>query len=446
MTDMQYNGPSEFVHLHCHTVFSILDGVASPEQYFSTCKERGWTAIAITEHGNLASVPDNYIAAQKHGVKYIPGCEIYFNDYEPLRQKFAADGVKMSELKQTDPALREKIGRNRHITLYAKNKKGFENLVKVSTQAYETGMFYKPRVWFDKLLEYKEGLAVASGCMNGPASHAFLNKDKAEALDYLRKFKEAFGDDFYVEVQMPCLPEMDDHIAFATLLAAAGPKYLNINVILTNDSHYLEQKDVEIQKVMMAIDQGVQVDDPNLFQINSSEQYLKTRAELYETFKNNKYHQYATDADFEMMCNNTLKLAETCEDFEPDLAPKVPLVEDADNELREKVIAALKKRGLYDKTEKYTVDNRQVTYLEQATLELDRFIRKGFASYFLITADIVEFSIKHEWPVGPRGSAGGSLVNYLLGISEVDPLIWGLSFDRFLSAARGGDILNIKAE
>lgn len=444
-----YNGPSDFVHLHCHTHFSPLDGCVTPDQYFEACAQRGWPAIAITEHGNLASVPDNYIASKKHGVKYIPGCEIYYNDYEPLRQQLLAEGKNIGEMGQADQEFKDNIRRNRHITVYAKNNKGLENLIKLTTQAWETGMYYKPRIWFEKLIEYREGLMIASGCLNGPISHQALKgnlktDDKRGAIDYVEKFSEAFGEDFFLEVQMPCLEDKKDYKAFAIIMQIA--KKRGIKAVLTNDCHYMDRRDSEVQKLMMAIDQNMTLDNPDLFYMNSPEQYLKTRAELYETFKTHEYHKFATDQDFEEICNNTLILANMCDKIQPDISPKVPIIPDAEKKLARRVMAALKKKKLDKCERKFLVDNREVTYYQQAQIELNRLIEKGFASYFLITADIVDFNIANKWPVGPRGSAGGSLVNYLLGISEIDPLLWGLSYNRFLSPARGGDILNIKAE
>jgi len=449
---MKYNGPTDFAHLHVHTLYSTLDGVQSPEELFSTCKERGWSALAVTEHGTLASVPDNYAAAKEYGVKYIVACEIYYNDYEPTRQDLVKEDVKIRKLKETDPNFYYKMSRNRHLTVLAKNDKGVENIIKLTTQAWETGFYYRPRIWFDKLDEYREGLLVLSGCLNGPVSHELRHgnlrsDDMRGALDYIHKFKEVFGDDYFVELQMPCLPDFPDHKVFRALNHIAN-KY-NIPKVLTNDAHYLNREDFEIQKLMMAISQGLTVDDPNLFHVNSDEQYLKTRADLWHTFKtgkDGKYCEYVTDSEFEDMCNNTLVVAGKCDNFEPDLSSKVPTLDNDEQILRTLVYDRLKQEG-FDKDEtKYNIDNKEVTYREQADIELNRFIEKNFASYFLITRDLVQYSLDNGWPVGPRGSVGGSLVCYLLGITELDPIKWNLSFNRFLSPSRGGKMLNIKAE
>lgn len=448
-----YDGPSGLVLLHNHTVFSTLDGVATPEQYFSLCKEREWPAIAITEHGTMSSVPDNYFASKANGVKAIIGCEIYFNDYEPLRVQL---GTQAKVKEQPEP-LQERIRRNRHLTVLAKNATGVSNLIKLTTQAYETGFYYKPRIWYDKLLEYKEGLIILSGCLNGPVSHEIHKKRIKNddgigpgALDYVKKFKDDFGDDYYIELQMPCLPPEDgnttswDLPVFWTLNAIA--KKFGIKTILANDSHYITRRDYAIQTVMMAIDQGVTVNSPDLFHVNSDEQYFKTRHELWHTFKTKGYCKNVSDADFHAMCDNTIYLAEGCDPYKPDTSPKVPNLPDAANELKRKVVKALIEKGLHKDKTVFIIDNKKVTYVDQVKIELDRFIEKGFASYFLVTEDLIKFSIDQSWPVGPRGSVGGSLVCYLLGITSQDPCIWGLSFSRFLSPSRGGYMLNIKAE
>lgn len=447
--DVKYDGPNAFVHLHCHTVYSTLDGVQTPEQLVGTTADRGWPAVAVTEHGHMASVPDNYFAAKERGIKYIPACEIYFNDYEPLRRQMVERGESIPELKKTNPDLHSRIMRNRHVTVLAKNMAGFHNLIHLTTEAWEKGYYYRPRIWFDQLAERHEGLIVLSGCLNGPISHELRNKnlknrDGRGAIDYLHKFLDVFGSDFYIEMQMPCLPDYKDYIIFWALNKLAIQ--YKLPKVMTNDAHYIDRRDFETQKLMMAVDQGVTVDSPDLFHVNSSEQYLKTRAELYQTFKSREYSKNVTDADFEEACNNTLAVAEKCDFFKPDTQPKIP-TSDADvQELKRMVGTELIRRGLHKCTRKYVVDNREVTYTDQAKIELNRFIEKGFASYFLITRSLIQYSLSIGAPVGPRGSVGGSLVCYLLGITELDPLKWGLSFDRFLSPARGGYNLNIKAK
>jgi DNA polymerase-3 subunit alpha len=459
-----YRGPSHFVHLHNHTVYSTLDGVATPDQYAAECKKRGYPAMSATEHGNMGSVPDMYMAFKKVGLKYIPGCEIYFCDYEPERRRRAKLGVKLSK----PPTLEQggdwdaiedyhNLARARHLTVLAKNEIGYTNLIKLTTQAYATGFYRRPRVWFDKLCEFKEGLIVLSGCLNGPICHElrrhhrdgdrqprWKSKDGRGAIDWVKKFSDVFGEDYYIEGQMPGIPG-DDWI-FRTLITIAD-KYKK-KFVLANDCHYLERVDYELQTIMMAIDQGVVLDEnlhsEELFHVNSSEQYMKTRAELWARFRNCDYSKGIDDRMFETMCDNTLEIAEKCKGFKANSAPKIPNFDGADNQLGRIVATKLKEMQLHKSDRRFQIDGREVTYVQQAKIELERITEKGFSSYFLITQDLIRYGKDRGWPFNPRGSASGSLVCYLLGISPIDPLPWGLSFDRFLSPSRGGFMVNMR--
>lgn len=479
----QYNGPSEFVHLHNHTVFSALDGVATPEQYAAQCAERGYPAMSATEHGHMASVPDMYLAFKRYGVKYIPGCEIYFNDWEPIRQKIESTPipggkgedkfikVRSPEWRRNNPELASRITRNRHLTVLCKNEVGYHNLLKLTTQAYETGLFgvgraQYNRIWFDKLCEFKEGLIILSGCLNGPVSHELrfrrlkdkegnvvFERDKKtafnDAVNYVKKFKKVFGDDYYMELQMPGIeavdqwgePTVKDESVFRWQIAIADQ--YKIPIVLANDCHYLNRKDFELQKLMMAVAQDTTMDSPDLFHVNSSEQYMKTRGELWARFKNNEYSDGIDDRAFEDMCDNTLLIADKCTPLDVDASPKTPEIENADNVIKQIVARALKDGGYGKDKRKFLIDGREVTYVEQAKIELNRFIDKGFSSYFLITRELVRYGRERGWPFSPRGSAGGSLVCYLMGIHTLDPMLWNLSFDRFLSPSRGGYMLNV---
>lgn len=441
-----YHGPSELIGLHIHTFYSVLDGISSPSQYFEQCAERKWPAIAITEHGVLNSIPDCYFASKEYGVKYVVGCELYFNAFEPLRRQRVDDGISMHDIKGEDPELASRISRNRHITVLCKDMIGYGNLLKINKHAWEHGFYYKPRVWLDVLRRYKEGLIFLSGCLNGPVSHELRNGNYSSsgyiigAIDYVKKFKEAFGDDFYIELQMPGVP--GDVPVFKKLVAIAD--HQKIKTVLTGDCHYLTRKDHELQMVMMAIDQNTTVDDPNLFHVNSSEQFFKTRAELWHTFKDGEYSKGVPDSVFEDACDNTLEVADKCSGFVPNLEPKLPRIENADEELCRICLRELKSRGLDKDDVRYEVDGRFVTYREQMEIELKRFIEKGFSSYFLITRDLIKCSIENGYSIGPsRGSSGGSIVCFLLDIVTLDSLKWGTSFDRFLSPSRGGNMLKV---
>ena len=457
-----YTGSTQFVPLHCHSIYSALDGVATVQQYAEACVQREWPGMALTEHGHMASVPDLYFTFKEHKLKPICACEIYFNDFEPKRQQLVEQGISVRSPKwrAENVELSQRINRNRHLTVLCKNQIGLENLLTLTTEAYNDGLFgagttQYNRIWFEKLCSKKEGLIVLSGCLNGPVCHELRYKQVVDkegnviserddetrlkaAVKYVEKFKAAFGEDYYIELQMPGID--GDHVVFQQLVAIAN--HYKIKTVMTNDSHYLERRDYDIQTVMMAVAQGVTVDSPDLFHVNSSEQFFKTRAELWSYFMNNPYSRVG-ESVFRDSCDNTLEIVDKCEFIELDSAPKYPRIDDEEQKLVATVIKELHKRNLHKSTRVFNMDGNNVTYVDQMKIELNRFISKGFASYFLITQDLIKYGKSRGWMFGPRGSSGGSLVCFLLGLHSLDPMIWGLSFDRFLAEARGGYRLNM---
>jgi DNA polymerase-3 subunit alpha len=438
-----------FCHLHVHTHFSPLDGVASPSGLMKKCQEHDWKAIAFTDHGNMANVPDAFFAARDLGIKYIAGCEVYFNGKHPEWLEKQKNGIKFAQVKKEEPELAERIRKNRHVTVLCKNMVGYRNLLRIMEVAWSEGFYYKPRIWADVLDKHRDGLILLSGCLNGPISHELRRNDLDSATKTMKNFESIFGDNFYLEMQMPGKNIEESQGLFACLAAIARGS--RIPAVLTNDVHYITREDFHLQKVLMAVDQNRHVNHKDLFCIDSDELYLKTREELRETFKTDGYSAEVSDQEFEGFCDNTLVVADRCDTFSPDLSPKLPAIDNADQKLRLQVAQALVDKGL-DKSEKvYMMDGQEVTHKRQAEIELKRIMEKRFSSYFLIMADIVNYAAECGIPIGPaRGSAGGSLVCFLLSIHQIDPLKWGaagggiLSFDRFLSPSRGGYMLNVK--
>jgi DNA polymerase-3 subunit alpha len=455
--DKKYPGPRDFTHLHTHSLFSTLDGVATPEQYIERCSQVGQTSFALTDHGSLAGLPDAYWASKKRNIKLIAGCEIYYNDYHQKMKEFQANDIKISTLKISDPDFVSRFRRNRHLTVICKNMTGYQNLLKLMCDGYEHGLYYgKPRTWFEQLEKYRDGLIVLSGCLNGPVCHELRlgaeardsgDKQKTaeyykKALDYVKRLREVFGENFYLELQMPGESiARAKEVFFQTVTIA---KSLGIPIVMTGDIHYLHRKDFELQKTLMAVEQNVTVDDPNLFHVDSDEGFFKTRAQFRQSFLEHGYNKHDTVKLFEQACDQTIEISEKCESFNPDLSPKLPEIQGADDQLRRLVAEALIKRGLHKNAKKVMIDGRMVTYKEQTKIELARIMEKRFSSYFLITRNLVLHARDNKYDVGPaRGSAGGSLVCYLIGIHDMDPLKWGLSFDRFLSPSRGGYMLKL---
>lgn len=429
--------------IHVHTTYSPLDGVATPEEYFEFCSKQGWPAIAITEHGNMASIPDAYFSSLKYGVKMIAGCEVYYSDYEKDRQnlvkKMQETGQRLSGMSDEE---KKKYNRSRHLTILCKNMTGYKNLLRIRSKSYEEAFYRKPRASYEMIEEYKDGLIVLSGCMNGPISYWLLeaiekqgvfsddliNSYKKEAIKLAFYYKKLLGNDFYIELQMP---GVDNDVPLFQELAKLAKK-MDIKCVITNDAHYIREEDHQLQRIMMAIDQNVTVDSDQLFISKSTSGYMKTREELIESFVDGGYgfDEFTVD-DFNIACDNTLEIAEKCEQFDPDLSSKLPKIENDNEELRKLSFEGLERIGKKDDQE----------YIDRLEFELDRIIEKEFSSYFLICRELVKKSIDEGMPAGPRGSAGGSLVCYLIQIHDIDPIVWELSFDRFLSSSRGGYLL-----
>lgn len=458
--EQKYPGPKDFMHLHSHSLFSTLDGVGAPQDYIKRASELGMNSFALTDHGSLAGIPDAYWAAKEHKIKFVAGCEIYFNDYHTKMKEFQANDINIATLKITDPEFVDRYRRNRHLTVICKNMTGYKNLINLMRDAYEMGLYYnKPRIWTDQLIKYREGLIVLSGCLNGPICHELRlgHKERTKGnkigmsnyyrkgIEYVRSMREIFGDDFYIELQIP--GESIEGAKEVFFQMSDISKKLQVPAVMTGDLHYLHRRDFELQKTMMAIEQNTTVTDPNLFHVDSDEGFFKNRAQFRQAFYEHEYDKYDSAKWFETVCDNTIAISEKCDPFTPDLAPKLPEIQGADEIIQRLVAESLIKKGLHTNTDQYLMDSKMVTYKEQVRIELNRIIEKKFSSYFLITRNLVKYARENSYDVGPaRGSAGGSLVCYLLGIHDMDPLKWGLSFDRFLSPSRGGFMLRTKME
>ena len=455
MIEQKYAGPKDFTHLHSHSLFSTLDGVGTPEDYIHRASQLGMTSFALTDHGSLAGLPDAYWAAKSHKIKFMAGCEIYLNDFHQKMKEFQSRDINIATLKISDPEFVERYRRNRHLTVICKNMTGYKNLIHLMKDAWELGQYGKyPRTWTEQLMKYREGLIVLSGCLNGPVCHELrrghTEKSKGnkagvtmyykKALNYVKVMREIFGDDFYIELQIPGATIEGAREVFFQLSDIS--KKLQIPAVMTGDMHYLHRRDFELQKAMMAVEQNTTISDPNLFHVDSDEGFFKNRAQFREVFFEHEYSRYDGVEWFEKICDNTMAISEKCQPFQPDLSPKLPEIQDADATIQKLVAEGLIKRNLHTNNTRYMIDGKLVTYKEQAKIELSRIIEKKFSSYFLITRNLVLHAKDINCDVGPaRGSAGGSLVCYLIDIHDMDPLKWGLSFDRFLSPSRGGFML-----
>ncbi len=387
-----------FVHLHTHTAYSLLDGEGTIPKLIDRAKELGQTALSITDHGNMYGVIEFYEYAVSQGIKPVLGCEVY------VAPRRLTD--KVHELDSTPS----------HLILLAENNVGYKNLMNIVSTGFTEGFYYKPRVDKELLKANSEGIIALSGCMFGVISRHLLNGDtelaEKETLDYI----EIFGrENFFIELQ--------DHGIFeqkklnSQLIKLANK--LNLNVCATNDIHYVKKSDSKYQDVLMCIQTGKTVDDPDRMKMVSSELYLKSEDEMAELFS------YIPEA-----LENTAKIAERCNveiEFGHLHLPKFDLPSGCTSEeyLRQKCI------------EGYNAKFDSDIYMDRLNYELATIEEMGYVDYFLIVWDFISFAKRNKIMVGPgRGSAAGSLVSYCLGITNVNPMKYGLIFERFLNPER----------
>ena len=390
----------DFAHLHCHTHYSLLDGANRIGDMLARCRELGMKSLAVTDHGNLFGAIDFYTAALRAGVKPIIGCEFYVAPGD--RREREARG--MSEASY-------------HLVVLAKNRKGYHNLLKLASTAYLEGFYYRPRIDRQVLAEHAEGLICISGHMGTELAVRVVSGDAEGARDTARFYRDLLGkDSFYVELQRHGQPEQEHLIGELVALA----RDVDLNVVATNDVHYLTQDEALVHEVMVCINTGKTLQDTERMKMETDQLYLKSAAEMYELFR-----------DVPEACENTLKVAAACNldlDFTQRHAPvfRPPAGKTDRQHLRELVYEGATKR--------YGEVTDELG--ERIEYELSVIGSKGFASYFLIVHDIVEYARSRGIPAGARGSGCSTVVGYCLGISAPDPLRYELYFERFMDPER----------
>ncbi|EKP94455.1 DNA polymerase III subunit alpha [Thermaerobacter subterraneus] len=388
-----------FVHLHVHSEYSLLDGAARVGELAARAAELGMPALALTDHGVMYGAIDFYKACKKHGIKPIIGCELY------LARRTRHD---------REPKLDDQPY---HLLALAQNETGYRNLIRIVSRAYAEGFYYKPRADRELLAQYSEGLIVTSGCIGSEIPRLLLEGREEEALQAVRWYLEVFGDRFYFEIQDHGLPE--ERRAYARILELA--RRFDVPVVATNDVHYLNKDDAAAHEVLLCIQTGKTLDDPNRMRFEGPEFYLKTPEEMAALFR-----------DVPEALANTVKLAERCQlefEFGRFLLPhyEVPEGHDAASYLRYLCESKL--------PERYPNAGSEVR--DRLNHELEVITRMGYPAYFLIVWDFVDYARRNGIAVGPgRGSAAGSLVAYVLGITDIDPLRYNLLFERFLNPER----------
>ena len=386
-----------FTHLHLHTEYSLLDGACRIENLMKSIKAKGMNSVAITDHGVMYGVVNFYNTAKKYDIKPIIGCEVYV----AARTRFD----KVHEFDSTSS----------HLILLCKNETGYKNLCKIVSKSFTEGFYYRPRVDRELIKEHSDGLIALSACLQGELARRIRNGNTDEAIETAKWYKNVFKDDYYIEVQDHNLPEQKKVNLHLEKIA----KQLEIEIVATNDAHYVEKKDAETQKYLMLVGQNKTVESTDALLFETDEFYVKDEQEMLRLFP----QEYL---------DNTQKVANKC-NFEFVFGElKLPKfeIENCDNHFeyfKEKCFEGLKTK----------LPNADEKYLERLNYELDIINKMGFVDYYLIVADFVNYAKSKKIPVGPgRGSGAASLCAYCIGITDVDPLKFNLLFERFLNPER----------
>lgn len=386
----------QFVHLHLHTEYSLLDGATRIDEMLAKCKQLNMPAVAVTDHGNMYCAWKFLNAAKSAGIKPIIGCEFY------MCENLHGVGYENKEYF--------------HLILLAKNNVGYYNLCRLNSIAWVEGFYYKPRIDFETLLKYKDGLICLSACIAGQLPRLFLADRPEDAYQLAKKYKEVFGEDYYIEIQRHGIADEDAVMPQLIKLA----RDLDIKVVVTNDVHYLNKEDAEIQDVMLCVQMGKYVDDTDRMKFQGEEFYLKDYDEMAALFPG------VPDA-----MDTTLEIAEKCNvDFGKEKL--LPLYTPPRGMDSAEYLRFLLEKGLKEKYPDCTPEIR-----ERVEYEYDVIVSMGFVDYYLIVWDFINYAKTNGIPVGPgRGSGAGSVIAYLIGITEVEPFRFNLMFERFLNPQR----------
>ncbi len=393
---------AKFTHLHVHSEYSLLDGLAKIESLFAKALELGMDSLALTDHGVMYGAIKFYLAAKEFEMKPIIGLEAYMAARSRFDKQANIDSDRY------------------HLILLAKNETGYTNLMKLTTLSHLEGFYYKPRIDMGLLKEYHQGLIASSACLDGEIPQLLIERRDKEAEEKAKEFLEIFGDDFYFELQHhPKIPKQKEVNQKLVKLS----RKLGIPLVATNDIHYVEAGDAEAQDALLAVQTQKMIKDKNrLTMLDSPDFYLRSQEEMIEAFK-----------DYPEAIKNTRKITQACNLEIPIghwILPNYPLLEGqtAEEQLKKLTYERLKDRYAQKVPKEVS---------ERVNYELKIICQKGFATYFLIVQDFVNWAKQQKIRVGPgRGSAAGSLVSYILRITSVDPLKHNLPFERFMNPER----------
>ncbi len=392
---------AQFVHLHNHTEYSLLDGAARIDDLFEHAARMGMPALAVTDHGVMYGAVDFYKAGKKHGVKPILGAELYV----------ASRGRTQKESRDADF--------NHHLTVVAETQAGYLNLLKLVSAGWLEGYYYRPRVDMELLAQHHDGLIATSGCLGGEVCTHLMKDRTQQARDTAARYKDVFGpDNYFIELQDHGLVEQKKVNPILLQLAAE----LRLRTVATNDLHYTQRSDAGMHDALLCVQTGSTMQEAGRLKFDAEEFYLKSAQEMRAVF-----------ADVPEACDVTLEIAERCNVDLEFGSYKLPVFPTPNGEPVEDHLRRLVGEGA---TKRYGHPPSDVVQ-QRIEYELSTINDMGFASYFLIVADLIRFAKSNGVRCGPgRGSAAGSIVSYCLGITELDPIRYGLMFERFLNPSR----------
>ncbi len=402
----------KFVHLHNHTHYSLQDAACTVKTLVKAAVDQNMHAVALTDHGVLYGIPEFYKTARNAGIKPILGMEAYITIENKSRFDKAAE---------IDPISGNRKKVYHHLILLAKNNQGFKNLIKLSSRGFLEGYYYKPRIDLELLREYSEGLICTSACIGGVVSVYLRQRNYAKAREVAMQYQEIFGDDFYLEIQ-------DHKMADDRFILEGMPKLskeLGIKLVATNDCHYIKQEDAIAHNVLLKLSEKGGDGDYRNLRYGTDQIYFKSQEEMLDLFK-----------EHPDSITNTLEIADKCNvslDSKEYFFPKFPIPEESPDQTLDGYFEYLSRQ----KFDEIFPGEKSTELKERFEYELKTIKSMGFAGYFLIVQDFISAAKQMGVAVGPgRGSAAGSLIAFVLGITKINPLDYDLLFERFLNPAR----------
>ena len=408
-----------FVQIHCHSEFSVRDALSKLQDLIDFAKENKLKHLAITDHGVISSWARLWKYARKEEITPVFGCEVYVNNH-----RFVSE-----EQRANDETVKAKFKKYFHLLVLAYNDKGIKNLIKINNDAHMNGFYSKPRTDFEMLKKHNEGLVITSACLGGEVCFHLMNGDYNEAKKVAQQYKDIFGKRYFIELQVHQMQEQIDCNQELVKIA----QELDIETVVTNDSHYIRYADQDVHDMLITIRDRSSKDDftdcENLKGYHARELYYKNYDEMYASWERYHKNEYFTEEVFIKSANNCHKILDLVQETSFDAEVKLPKLYNDEGQIFQQKI----KEGLRYRFK----DNVTQEIKDRIRYEYSILRKMNYIGYFLILEDIITYCNKEHIYIGPgRGSVAGSLIAYVLGLTEVNPLDYGLIFERFLDLGR----------